>query len=264
MVKGKKNKTFEVKHLEDGRSMLNLACGGRMHPEWNNIDFSTLSLLTKNMGLAKILRKANVLSERRFQRLLKTDPDIIRWDLRKGIPFEDNTFDVTYHSHFLEHLDKKTAPGFLKECLRVMKPSGIIRVVVPDLGILCRSYVNTLLAISQKDNPERWEINAHQKNIQRLLGQMVISEPAGTAKQPLFVRLIERFIRGDTSTTGEIHRWMYDYYTLKTLLLKVGFKDIRIESPHTGRIQGWHTFCLDMEKDGKQYKSDSIYMEGVK
>ena len=117
MVKGKKNKTFEVKHLEDGRSMLNLACGGKMHPEWNNIDFSTLSLLTKNMGLTEILRKANILSEKRFQRLLKTDPDIIRWDLRKGIPFEDNTFDVTYHSHFLEHLDKKNSAWIFKRML---------------------------------------------------------------------------------------------------------------------------------------------------
>lgn len=235
-----------------------------MHPEWNNIDFSTLNVLVKHMFLARILSKIGILSEKRFQRLLKSDPDIIRWDLRKGIPFEDGTFDVIYHSHFLEHLDKKAAYTFMEECYRVLKPSGIIRVVVPDLGIRSRNYVDTLQVLSQKECFEPRESEAHKENIKRLISQMVISEPAGTFEQPRFVRIIERLIRVDTAASGELHRWMYDQFTLNELLCRVGFKDIRIESPEKGRIQEWSAFCLDTKENGELYKRDSIYIEGRK
>ncbi|KKK49555.1 hypothetical protein LCGC14_3133890, partial [marine sediment metagenome] len=31
------------------------------------------------------------------ERIIKTDTDIIYWDLRKGIPFADGSYDVVYH-----------------------------------------------------------------------------------------------------------------------------------------------------------------------
>ena len=244
--------------------MLNLACGSRMHPDWNNLDFSPLTLLAKHMILARILRKVGILSEKRFERLSQVARGVNRWILRKGIPFIDGLFDVYFHSHFLEHLDREVAGVFLKECYRVLKPSGIMRVVVPDLEVQCRKYVDTLQALAQTENPDPETMVAHQETIRRLLGQMIVTELAGTAEQVFLVRLVERFIRGDAARAGEIHRWMYDQHTLKELLRNVGFKDIRVESPSTGRIQGWWTFCLDTEEDGSAYKRESIYIEGVK
>ena len=119
-------KTFKIKRLQSGQAMLNLACGSHSHPQWNNVDFSPLTRLARRRRLAGVLRKVGILSEKRFRRLLSVDPEIIKWDLRKGIPFEDDTFDVVYHSHFLEHLEKDAACAFLNECFRVLKPSGII------------------------------------------------------------------------------------------------------------------------------------------
>ncbi len=254
-------RNIKVKYLKVGRAMLKLACGGQMHPEWNNIDFSPLNALVKHMFLARILRKIGILSEKRFQRLLKSDPDIIRWDLRKGIPFEDGTFDVIYHSHFLEHFDRKAAYTFMKECYQVLKPSGIIRVVVPDLGIRSRNYVDSLQALSQKECSELRDSEAHKENIQRLIAQMIISEPAGAIEQPHLVRIIEQLIRVDTATfpyVNYIDGWMYDQFTPNELLCRVGFKDIRIESTEKGRIHEWSAFCLDTKENGEVYKRDSI------
>ncbi len=235
-----------------------------MHQDWNNIDFSPLTRLVKPKFFAIILRKVGILSEKRFHRLLQILPDTIKWDLRKGIPFKENTFDVVYHSHFLEHLDQKATGKFLKECYRVLKPSGLIRVVIPDLEIVCGKYLHTFQELPEKETSVPEDMEKHQQSILDLLGQMVVTEPGGTAEQPPFVRMIERFIRGDTARMGDIHRWMYDKYTLKELLLKTGFRDIQVESQSTGRIQGWTDFCLDTNEDGSIYKPNSIYVEAIK
>ena len=93
---------------------LNVGCGGKYHSDWINIDMKPLS------------------------------PEVIDVDLYQGIPFPDNTFDVVYHSQVLEHFPKERALGFISECYRVLKPNGIIRVVVPDLENIVDEYKRIL------------------------------------------------------------------------------------------------------------------------
>jgi SAM-dependent methyltransferase len=257
-------KVFLVKRTVDGRAMLNIACGGRMHPQWNNVDFSPLARLARHPRAAGILNHARILSRKRYERLLRTDPAIICWNIRKGIPFEASTFDVVYHSHFLEHLDKMEAAPFLGECHRVLKESGIIRIVVPDLAILCRAYLTTFELLSRSTSSDADLMTDHEYNIERLLGQMARTQPVGTSEQARFLRFAERALRGDASKAGEVHRWMYDTFTLRRLLTENNFRDARAESPSTGRIEGWAGFCLDTNSDGTVYVPKSIYVEAVK
>ena len=63
------------------------------------------------------------------------------WDLRNGIPFPDGSVDAIFHEHLLEHLHKLDGLRFSVECLRVLKPGGVLRVVVPDAGSAIRGYV---------------------------------------------------------------------------------------------------------------------------
>ena len=93
---------------------LNIACGRRYHKDWTNIDFSADSNLVK---------KVNLLG---------------------GLPFEADTFDVIYSSHFLEHLSPSQAKFVLMEANRILKQNGILRIVVPDLENLCREYLHVL------------------------------------------------------------------------------------------------------------------------
>ncbi len=69
---------------------------------------------------------------------------MVRCDLLRGLPFADETFDVVYHSHVLEHLEPGRAAGFLRECWRVLETDGILRVVVPDLENIARIYLERL------------------------------------------------------------------------------------------------------------------------
>lgn len=255
-----KQKYLKIQH--DGRVMLNLACGSKMNNEWNNIDNSPLILFAKHSNAARFMNRIGLLSMKRYNRLQNINNNIIRWDLRKGIPFEANTFDVVYHSHFLEHIDPSSVTKFLKDCHRVLKATGIIRIVVPDLEVRCKNYIDSLnncdLGIS------KIALEKHKESIHRLLGQMVVSDAPGLSKNNYFLSIVEGAIRGKTDKTGDIHRWMYDRITLKNVLEESGFSDVAIASPNRSRIEGWQRYLLDTNEDGTVYKRDSIYLEATK
>lgn len=105
----------------DGR-YLNLGCGSRYLSTWRNVDF------------------------------VSNSEHVLAANLIEGIPFENNRFDVVYHSHVLEHFPKEDARKFLKECHRVLSAEGIIRVVVPDLEPIARNYLHMLDCVKEVDN----------------------------------------------------------------------------------------------------------------
>ena len=96
--------------------LLNIGCGAHYHPAWTNIDVAPAS------------------------------KEVLPWDVKKGLPFKDDSFDVVYHSHVLEHLSPQDASPFLRETARVLKPAGMTRVVVPDLEQIVRLYLEKLEA----------------------------------------------------------------------------------------------------------------------
>ena len=56
-------------------------------------------------------------------------------DLSKGIPYDENTVDMIYHCHFLEHLSYFDGINLLKNCYKAMKEGAIMRILVPDLEL---------------------------------------------------------------------------------------------------------------------------------
>jgi predicted SAM-dependent methyltransferase len=92
----------------------NLGCGNQICPGWINID------------------------------IVRTGPSVVAHDLSTGIPLPNASCEVVYHSHVLEHLKRPDAQFFMRECFRVLKPGGILRVAVPDLEQVCRRYLLTL------------------------------------------------------------------------------------------------------------------------
>jgi predicted SAM-dependent methyltransferase len=93
---------------------LNLGCGLTWHSDWTNVDF------------------------------VSTGEGVMAHNLLKGVPFKDESFEVVYHSHVLEHMPKTYAENFIHECYRVLKPGGIIRVAIPDLEQIALNYIKYL------------------------------------------------------------------------------------------------------------------------
>lgn len=244
----------------DGRALLNLGCGWKMHRSWNNLDFSPYARLAHHSTLVKVLSATRVLSPMRQARLAQVDPGIVHWDLKRGIPFPDATFDVVYHSHFLEHLDRTFANRFLAECGRVLKVGGVIRVVVPDWELLTHAYLD---ALAKWDAGAPAAEEAHSRAMYDLIAQMVRSDATGTTHTGLLGKL-ENQVRGGAAGTGELHKWMYDRQSLRMLLESAGLRDTRQETARTSRVAEWVSFGLDLDEAGRDYKPESLYMEALK
>lgn len=125
--------------------MLNVACGDRFHEAWINIDFHPVDNRVK---------KVNILL---------------------GLPFQDNSFDFVYTSHFLEHLTPEQADFVLSEIKRVLKIDGIVRVVVPDLENICKEYLRILDMVLKDDQYEE----QYEWITVELLDQLVRNKPGG-------------------------------------------------------------------------------------
>jgi len=272
---------------------LNLGCGSRFHPEFVNID------------------------------AVSSSPHVLAYDLNKGIPFPDATFDVVYQSHLLEHFKKENALDFLNECYRVLKISGLIRVAVPDLEQIVRGYLDELDKALQR--PEESGRN-YDWMLLELYDQAVRGRPGGAMLEYLnqdsipneaFVcqrigaearciihalkegasasnsherprnygarlRSIPQVFRakllkiilsdedyraleiGRFRSTGEIHQWMYDRYSLGRILKRAGFQDPKAVRANESRIPDWTAYHLDTEPDGRVCKPDSLFMEAIK
>jgi SAM-dependent methyltransferase len=101
--------------------LLNVGCGQTFHPEWINVD------------------------------VVPAAPGVRRVDLAHGLPFADRSIDACYCSHVLEHLPPEAAARALAEMFRVLRPGGIVRIVVPDLRRIAEQYLSLSAAAEEGD-----------------------------------------------------------------------------------------------------------------
>ena len=123
---------------------LNFGCGSRFSQNWVNID------------------------------VYSGGPEVQRVNLLKRWPFPNNHFDASYSSHVLEHFTPSQARHLISEAFRVMKPGGIIRIVVPDLEDTCREYIRILDSFTPSSPPEKYHWI-----IPELLDQIARGTPSG-------------------------------------------------------------------------------------
>ena len=240
--------------------MLNLGCGTKTspHPSVVNIDWSILLRIRSNpvlRALAPVMLNGDRL--RCFQNM----PNNLKaHDLSSGVPFPNANVDVVYHSHVLEHLVRDVSYGFIRECARVLRPGGLIRVVVPDFERYCRNYLDHV-AICEKDMRV---IGEHDNLFEPLLLMSARREAHGTSLQPPLRRFVENLLLGDARKRGETHQWMYDRFNFAALLLSCGFTDPGVRSFDHSAIDDWYSLGLDMDESGNEYKPESLYMEATR
>ena len=78
-------------------------------------------------------------------------PDVLRANLLTSMPITSDSVQLVYSSHFIEHIPKPDVDGFLRECLRILQPGGVLRLVLPDLQEMARTYLH----LRQSGNHER-------------------------------------------------------------------------------------------------------------
>jgi ubiquinone/menaquinone biosynthesis C-methylase UbiE len=130
----KYNLTDRVEVPKDQRTVLNVG-SGRQH-------------ITEAIYAEEFAK----LKEYRLDINNETDPDIIgsATDLSN---IDNDSFDVVYSSHLIEHLDDFDVPVAIKEFLRVTKPGGQVRMITPDLKSIAQRILDGKLDAVEYNSP---------------------------------------------------------------------------------------------------------------
>lgn len=189
LVRGRK--THPKVTVGDGRTCVNLGCGLAVAPGWINVDASLNALFAGApkfvLRLLYRLSGANRYYTEQEYSRLLSEHCFVFHDLARSLPFREKTVDVFYSSHFFEHLFKKDAERLLREMQGALKEGGLIRIAVPDLAHAVGLY---------KD---------------------------GKTKE----MLENYFFVDDKSSYLARHKYMYDFESLKALLVDAGYKNVR-------------------------------------
>ncbi len=157
--------------------------------------------------------------------------DVIGWDCRRSLPLAAGSAAGIRAEHFVEHLEpREEVPAFLADCRRVLRPGGVLRIIVPDAERYVQAYCRgdctgfRDLAVPDPfpdDLPTRMDIINH-----------------------VFHQWHE-------------HRWGYDFETLAHRLRSAGFARIEhaaYRSSHDAQLA----------QDLEVHACDSLYVDAMK
>jgi hypothetical protein len=194
---------------------LNIQYGaGLCGPEnWRNFDSSPMLRLQRTplLNLLPIARNGAPYPK-----------TVIYGDVVKGLPVASGSADLVYCSHTLEHLALEDCRTALRESLRMLKPGGVFRAVMPDLRHLCSRYLSASV-IDPAAAPS-----------------FMMNSNLGLVRRPRGVARLRQFFSRDA------HLWMWDYAAINFELMQAGFAHVReatfgdsqhasfsdVESPH--------------------------------
>lgn len=261
------------------KKKLNIACGVNYinDESWINIDFNTYG------------------------------PNVKKYNILNKLPFKDQEFDLIYSSHFIEHIPLNKLENFFKECLRVLKMNGYIRIVTPDFEEMCKSYLFFLekketkkknflmieimdqLVRKKKGGVLRDSINYAFKNNDKEMKKFIelrtgynfkidtrykknflekIKKKIVDIYIDFLVKLFPRsFAEQNISLTeiGENHTWLWDYDSLREILIKYGFSNINKKNFNETDISFLNLNYLDVRKNNLPRKGkESMYIEAKK
>lgn len=132
----------------------------------------------------------------------KHDPNVVYMDATRRFPLPDAAFDSVFAEHMLEHVTYAQGQHVLRECFRVLRPGGRIRIATPSLDRL-RDLYGERSDLQQRYI--RWSVDTFQPHADAYLPGFVVNNMFWNFE----------------------HRFVYDGETLRHALTGAGFTDIR-------------------------------------
>ena len=139
--------------------------------------------------------------------LVPTSPEVFFLDSTRHFPIADSQFDYIFSEHHIEHISYEEGLFTLRECYRVLRPGGKIRLATPNLKTLLELYT---------ESPNYQQ----QRYIQFMTHTFL---PGVDIYSATFV------INNAFRSWG--HQFLYDHPTLQRALEEVGFVDITSATP---------------------------------
>lgn len=130
---------------------------------------------------------------------------VLYLDATQRFPIPSASFDFVFSEHMIEHVPLSGAVNMLRECHRVLRSGGRIRVATPRLEFMLEMLTNPA-------DEHRGYADYHYEGL--------TEEPA--------VRTPARILNDYQRMWG--HEFIYDEATLRLLLERAGFVNLRVEA----------------------------------
>jgi predicted SAM-dependent methyltransferase len=175
---------------------------------------------------SRALVRARVLSETEFR------PGLAAVNLEKTLPWATDSVDAIYGGEMLEHFTEANATALLRECVRVLRPGGVLRMRVPDNATFWGNYLREYEAMRARPRSE-WT-DDHARWTRMFFDDICVKPRVGFF--------------------GHFHKWMFDEVSLCVAFERVGLVDVSRRAYLDSRIP---------DIAGVEVRDDLI-VEGVK
>jgi predicted SAM-dependent methyltransferase len=163
------------------------------------------------------MRKLEIGAKKRIDNSWET-LDAVDWgevdvvaNIEEKLPVKDNSYDLVYMSHVLEHVTWYRVADVLKELHRILKKGGELEIFVPDVDKLISVYRSGKV-------PDKWyKHNPNKDSFIWFIGRM--------------------YAHGDHPT--DFHRGLFNKSYLRKLLKEAGFRDIQTITKQRGHNHGF-------------------------
>ena len=210
---------------------VNIGCGKSPTKDWINFDNSPAIELANQTFKLFLLKRFGFLNKSQIENIeWNMKNKILFADASKNIPLNNEEVDCIYSSHMMEHLSRKAANKFLHECLRVLKPDGVLRLVLPDLKLLVNEYL---------DN----------QDADLFLEKSHLVPPSLDSFRDKLKLLFIGYRH---------HQWLYDTESLSKVILRAGFKKVIDQKPGQTCIKNYGELDLNERIYG------SLFVEAIK
>lgn len=146
-------------------------------------------------------------------------------DFNKRFPFPDKSFEGIFCEHVFEHFDLEHGLAVFQQCIRVLRPGGCIRIIVPDGEKVMQTYFDDPSDLVKRRQSE-----------------------TGCAMEAVNSYFRQRYE----------HQCLYDWPLMEHQLRKAGFDPVMRTSYNQAQIS------REIMLDDQKYEWESLYVEASK
>lgn len=146
--------------------------------------------------------------------------DLPHTDVRKKLNYQDGSVDFIFHEHMIEHLDEVDGYKFMKECFRILKKDGVMRIGCPSIDGFISVY-------------ENWDsvpkaFKKRHVNKTRFINDVTLGETVNYEGKKFSYN--GRVVKQKNSPAW--HKFLYDKDDFTEKLTRIGFSEIIFTEKH--------------------------------
>lgn len=173
--------------------------------------------------------------------LRESSADLLLDITKEKLPYEDNSVDIIFTSHTLEHIYPQKIDFVLDEFYRVLKPDvGLLRIAVPDINVAIQAYLDEDYGFFRASH----------------VGQFDSQAPIGGLLASWFYST--RIFMDPELRNGDGHVHCFDYEYLRYWLKKSGFRHIWPSKYQQSVLPELRSDAFD------RHPNDSLFVEAIK